>query len=471
MNMQCATKPGDFAVIPFNRKRIKDKYLVSNMFGGWDLLTDKELNSLHSFACEEDVPLFKRLYERRVIVDEKNLKNLLNDYRNLNSNLFCDTSLHIAVVTTRCNLQCRYCQARSKKAKDMSIEVAARVLKYIFDTKNRFITLEFQGGEPLLNWDTVKFLIEQAHRINTVGKTLKIALVSNFTLLDDAKISFLSDFGVEICGSLDGPKYVHDKNRVFANGTGSYDIVKRNLKALQEKLGRKVDVMPTITKYSLPYFKEIVDEYIALGQAGIALRPVNKLGSACDQWPDIGYAPEEFISFYRNAMDYILERNKQGFFIAERTAALMLEKILNRRDPGYIELMNPCGAGRSQIVYMPDGSCYPCDEARMAGDDMFKLGNITVDNYEDVMKKENLLHLLESSVMNLWDNGSAFSPWIATCPIVNYSQQNNFVPKIFCSSIHKIYTAQFEYIFEKIVENEENLEIFKRWVKKEVRHA
>jgi MoaA/NifB/PqqE/SkfB family radical SAM enzyme len=202
---------------------------------------------------------------------------------------------------------------------------------------------------------------------------------------------------------------------------------------------------------------------VRLGQKGIALRPVNHLGNACCNWQNLGYTLEEFIEFYKKALNYLLELNKKGVIIKERMAEVILKKIFNKRDPGYVDLMNPCGAGRGQIVYMPDGSCYPCDEARMVADEMFLMGNIRKESYEALIKKENLLHLLETSVVNLWDYASVFSPWIGVCPILNYATQKNFVAKIKCSSLYKIHSFQFRYIFEKIAEGGKNFEILKSW--------
>ncbi|MFA5271066.1 MAG: hypothetical protein WC412_01845 [Candidatus Omnitrophota bacterium] len=224
-------------------------------------------------------------------------------------------------------------------------------------------------------------------------------------------------------------------------------------------------MLPTITKGSLKYFKEIIDEYVRMGQSDIPLRPVNKLGNACINWKDLGYTADEFMNFYKKSMDYILKLNRDGIFIRERMASVILQKILCGRDAGYVEMMNPCGAGRAQIVYMPRGECFPCDEARMLGTEEFLLGNILKQNYEELMKSENLLYLLEMSVTNLWDGNSAFFPWTGTCPVLNYSLEKNFVPKIQCSFMHKIYNFQFNYIFEKILESKKNLEIFEYWTK------
>jgi len=454
----------NFAVVPFNSNIILDKYLVSNMLGAWDILNKRDFNLLSSFKYERDDSLSGRLHERGLVVDERNINKLIDDYRKLNSNLFCDTTLHIAVITTHCNLRCKYCQAKTSTPVHMDLATARRIVQYIKERHARHLTLEFQGGEPTLNWDIFSFLVKSIRKLDPNGRKITISAVTNLTLLDDKKMQFLSDFSVDVCTSLDGPKHIHDRNRIFSNGKGTYATVIKNVKKLQNRFKKNISLLPTITKYSLKFHKDIIDEYVRLGQKNIALRPVNYLGNACCNWHNLGYSPDEFIEFYKKALDYILELNRKGIIIKERMAGVILKKILNKKDPGYVDLMNPCGAGRSQIVYMPDGSCYPCDEARMVADEMFLLGSILKEPYEALVKKENLLHLLETSVVNLWDYASAFSPWIGICPILNYVTQKNFVTKIKCSSLHKINTFQFRYIFEKIAEAGTDLEILKSWV-------
>lgn len=455
----------EFAILPFNTTSINDKHLVSNALGSWDFLDHDEIRMLNAFAVKKDTPLFKRLHERGIVADVLNIERLIGEYRDLNSNLFRDTSLHIAVVTTRCNLACKYCQTKVDDPQDMTYEVASRILKYIFDVRTNAVTLEFQGGEPLMNWEIVAFLIEHARKFNKTGKDLKIALVSNFVLMNNEIMDFLVKYDVEVCVSLDGPREVHDRQRILHNGKGTYDIVVKNIKKFKTKHGRHVHLLPTITKYSMRHFKKIIDEYVNLGQTEIALRPANRMGSASCHWLDMGYSAEEFIEFYHKAMEYIFKLNKKGILIRERSAKLILAKILAKKDPGFVEMMNPCGAGRSTIVYMPEGSCYPCDEARMTGEEMFKLGNVLHENYDDLMKKDSLFHLLEASLINLWDYRSAFAPWMGTCPVVNYTLQKNLVPKICCSPLHKIMSAQFRYVFEKIIDHQGSMGLFSSWLK------
>jgi His-Xaa-Ser system radical SAM maturase HxsB len=457
-------KKNDFVILPFNTSRIKGRRLVTNMLGGWDFVDDREFRELNAFRMSPESPLFRRLHARGLIADEANVLKLIEGYRQMNASLFTDTSLHIAVVTTKCNLRCSYCQTRTPEPEDMSFDVATRVLKYLFDVRSPSVTLEFQGGEPLVNWPVVKFMIENARQINTTGKDLKISLVSNLLLLDDDKMKVLADNNVDICTSLDGPASIHDRHRIVAGGKGTHAQVTSRIKVLKDRYGRYVNLLPTVTKDSLAHPEAIIDEYVRLGQREIALRPVNNMGSASCSWRDIGYTPEQFAVFYQRAMEYILKLNEKGVSIKERTASVILTKVLAKKDPRYVDLLSPCGAGRLVMAYMPDGSSYPCDEARMLGDEMFKLGNILDESYDDMMKKENLLHLLQASCTDLWHYASAYSPWIGVCPVVNYALQKNLVAKVACSPAQKILVSQFDYIFEKISEGGSALETFNRWV-------
>lgn len=459
----------DWAVLPYNTERIRDRYLISNFLGSWELLTLDEFKQLQQLRFTEDETLFTRLYDKGIIVKEENLPEMINEYRNLQSHLFTDASLHIAVLTTRCNIACSYCQTRTEAPKDMDMTVAAQVLKFCFDMSNPNVHLEFQGGEPLLNWDMLTFLVEHIHKFNTINKNISISLVTNGTLLDQDKIDFLVDHGVNICISLDGPANVHDRNRVFSGGGETYDKVAEAIQRLKQTyqdrgINKLIHLLPTLNRDSLPFAKEIIDEYVKWGVDQVSIRPINKIGGAQCHWDAMGYSPEEFNQFWAQSMDYILELNKQGINIQERMANAMLQKILKKQNPGYVDLMSPCGAGRSVLTYLPNGDIYPCDEARMLGCDIFKLGNVLENTYEELMKSANLFSICESSVMDLWDYNSAFLPWTGTCPVLNYASQGTIVPKITQTPKHKIHRFQFRYLFEKMLEDQQNKEIFEKWI-------
>ncbi len=431
--------------------------------GCWDALTPAEFLELNSFKVLRGGPLFNRLLDRGLIVDTNNLQKVITDYRRLNSHLFNDTGLHIAVVTKKCNLRCTYCHAEGGGSTDeMSIETAGRVLQYLFDVRNNSVTLEFQGGEALLNWPVVKFLTENARKFNTLGKNLTIVIVSNMMLMDDEKMKFLADHDVLICSSLDGPEDLHDKNRINVAGRGSYAEVMKKVERYQGKYGKKVHMLPTITRDSLDQPERIIDEYLRLGHGEIALRPVNKIGYACDCWDKIGYTAEEFNKFYDRAMTYIMKLNTSGTYISERIARLILTKALRKQDLGYVNMMNPVGFGRAVMTYGTDGGCYPTDEARMLGDDIFRLGDINKESYSDMLNKENLLFLLSAGCSDLWNYRSVYSPWFSVDPVVNYAMEKNIVLKG-DARLEKVLEHQFRRVFTYLLGNKKHAEVFERW--------
>ncbi len=469
--MPTITKDQEWAVLPYNSEKIGAHYLVSNFLGNWDILTPEEFKLLDQFCSQENDELFSRLNDKGIILNKESVDEAISTFRRLNANLFSDTSLHIAVLTTRCNIACTYCQTRVDNPEDMDLKVAGKVLEYMLNVSNPNIHLEFQGGEALLNWEVLKTMVENVQKYKATYKVKNVAMsiVSNGVLLKDDKMEFLIDNGVNICMSLDGPEKVHNTNRTFSSGQGSYEYVAdaiKRLKVLYKKrdLNRPINLISTVNKDNLQDIKKMIDEYVSWGATDIALRPINKLGGAYKDWKDLGLTPEEFNPYWAEAIDYILELNKKGIDIKERMATVMLTKMLAKRDPGYVDLMNPCGAGRAVLTYMPNGDVYPCDEARMFGDDFFKLGNIFEDTYEEIMKSSKMFSICQSSVMDLYDYNSAFLPWMGTDPFLNYRHQGSLIPKITQSPAYKINRFQFEYLIKKMIEDKQNLEIFQKWV-------
>lgn len=313
-------------------------------------------------------------------------------------------------------------------------------------------------------------MVDAVKKYNKVyKKNMAMSIVTNGVLLKDDKMDYLIDNGVSICMSLDGPEEIHNTNRTFSSGRASYDFVIGAIKRLKEaykkrNLNRPINLLPTINRDNLPHLKEIIDEYVSWGVTSIALRPINRLGGANKDWNDLGVTPEDFNRHWADAMDHILELNKKGIVIYERMARVMLTKILAKQDPGYVDLMNPCGAGRCVLVYMPNGDIYPTDESRMLESDFFKLGNVHENTYEDIMKSPKLFSICQSSVMDLYDYNTTFTPWMGTDPVLNYKHQGNLIPKIAQTPKYKIDRFQFEYLFKKMIEDKESLEIFQKWV-------
>ena len=195
------------------------------------------------------------------------------------------TGLHMFVVTLRCEHTCRYCQvsrqASSKSEYDMSQDTAHRALEMAFRSPSPHLKLEFQGGEPLLNFPLVKWIVAEAKRMNEAhGKQLAFVIATNLALLDDEVLEFCAQEDVYLSTSLDGPADLHNGNR-RRPGQDSWERTVSGIKKVQDVLGHdRVSALMTTTEASLGRPGDIIDAYADLGLQSVFLRPISPYGFA-----------------------------------------------------------------------------------------------------------------------------------------------------------------------------------------------
>jgi len=361
---------------------------------------------------------------------------------------------------------------------DMTLKTAKLVTDFIFKTGSPELSIEFQGGEPLANFDVIKFIIEYAEELNRQeNRNLQFLLVSNLSLLDDEKMKFLIDHDVLICTSIDGPPALHDSNRKLPEASSYFTAIEWMNKLHDEyrKMGRDldlwhVDALLTASRKSLLMPKEIVDEYVSLGIKTIHIRPLNPMGFASKNWGKFGYTADEFVEFYIKALDYIIELNRKGIELIERGAALFLAKILTDNDPWYVDLRSPCGAGYGQIAYAPDGSIFTCDEGRMVarmGDQIFKIGDVENTTYEDITKSEVVRSIILASLLETLPGckDCAYLPYCGVCPVYNYVIQKNIFGQTTTNDRCKINRQILDHIFTILKKDDPEIKaIFNRWI-------
>ena len=473
----------------FRFKLLNGKYLITNDIGDFVLLSKKDFESFISGTISEKSKSYSKLlaggFIKHAASQEAGSSNSSNLPSNIstrwiskNSYLFIGPSLHIIVLTRRCNLSCVYCHAGADLSSDtdMTEDTARHVLDIIFKSPSPAISIEFQGGEPLLNWPVLSFIVVEARkRAAKIGKDLVISLVTNFMAMTEEKLRFLSQHSVRICSSLDGPKSLHNKNRVYAKGKGdSHAAVVKWIKKIKESSDNafsSVDALLTITRSSLSKPKQIVDEYVRLGMNGIYIRFLNPFGAAKLAWDDIGYLPSEYLDFYKKALDYIIELNNSGqSTIIEHTARILLKKIFGRSDPNFLDLRSPCGAGIGQIAYNYDGSVYTCDEGRMLaamGDVSFCMGDVNKNNYRQLITSPAVKCLVTASINDLQPlcSSCAYKPYCGICPIFNYSEHGD----LFMHGANyrcKIYEGILDHLFS-LMSDKKILKLFQAWVEKQ----
>ncbi len=477
------------------KKFNNDKFLITNDIAKYSFLTKDEFNDFISWEMLS-WEKYDELLEKKFIKDENYEIDITKAFVKKNNYLAYWPTLHIIVTTLRCNHKCQYCHAAvaPMKAKnmDMTEEIAKKTVDTIFYTSAPNFTIEFQWWESLVNWDIVKYVVEYAEtKAFHLWKNITFAIVTNLSLMDDEKLDYIFEHNIHISTSLDWDEEVHNFNREFKEWN-SYEKVTYRINKINEKyreidiktgwfawkIVRKVWALLTVTKKTLPKYKEVIDTYVSLWLDWIFLRPLNPYWFAAADIAKLGYTDEEFIDFYRKSMDYIIELNKNWVEIRENLSSIYLTKILTDIDPNYLDERSPCWACIWQVAYNFDWKIYSCDEWRMLGrmwDDNFLMWDVNdtnfseypwYDTYNKMMSSETTKTMVQTSTLDWlpWYNDSVYKPYIGVCPIHSYKTSWNLIPNYAKDHKKKLDYAVLDYLFEKIyTQDEDILKIFKRW--------
>ena len=186
--------------------------------------------------------------------------------------------LHIAHT---CNLNCSYCFASQGKYHGeravMSFEVGKRALDFLIENSGtrRNLEVDFFGGEPLMNFEVVKKLVEYARSVEgQYGKNFRFTLTTNGILIDDDVIDFCNREMSNVVISLDGRREIHDRYRVDYAGNGSWDrIVPKFQKLVEARGGKNYYVRGTFT-HANPDFLNDIKQMLDLGFTELSMEPV-----------------------------------------------------------------------------------------------------------------------------------------------------------------------------------------------------
>ncbi len=466
-----------YRLLPFNFTPFDgDRYVLTNMVGEYALVKRDELHALVGHRLTPKDPSYSDLIARHFLMEENSdvaVDLLALKTRTKYHRLSNFTALHLFVVTLRCEHSCPYCQVSrqndDRMTFDMSRETAEKAVDMVFRSPSPNIKIEFQGGEPLLNFPLVKFVVERAEEKNlTERRNLGFVIATNLALIDDDVLSYCRDHNIFISTSLDGPAVLHNKNRPRPGGD-SYERAVAGIERVREALGRDaISAVMTTTLASLDRPKEIIDEYVARGFGGIFLRPLSPYGFAIKTKWYKAYDREKWLRFYFEGLDYIIELNRNGFRFNEFFASTILAKMLTPFSPGYVDLMSPAGIGIGALVYNYDGTVYPSDEARMLaemGDQTFALGNLRTDSYEEIMTSDALLEPLEASFTGSVPMCStcAFEPYCGAEPVYHHATQGDFVGRKPLSDFCNRNMAIFKGLIERMENDAETRALFTRW--------
>jgi len=367
---------------------LNDRYVVLDVYSGavhvvdgivYDILDYYKDNSLEEIieklSGKYKISQIKEAYDEISTLEREGLLYSEEvDTRNISynsDNVIKAMCLHVA---HDCNLRCKYCFASQGDFKGerslMSLEVGKRALEFLCENSGRRRNLEvdFFGGEPLMNFDLVKELVNYGREIeNKYNKHFRFTITTNGVLLDDEKIDYINENMDNVVLSLDGRKDVNDNMRKTVTGKGSYDVIIPKFKELVKRRGDKdYYIRGTFTSYNLDFSEDALHFYNE-GFKKISIEPVVTS-------PENDYAlkdehVDEILREYEKfSKEYIdIKKKDKDFLFFHFMIDLNQGPCLAKRSIG-------CGAGSEYVSVTPEGELYPCHQ--FVGNEDFKLGDV-----------------------------------------------------------------------------------------------
>lgn len=328
-------------------------------------------------SCYEEV---KELYNEKILFSE-------DDYEKFAKySVASPIKAMCLLVTMDCNLRCEYCFASqgdyAMGRKVMSFETGKKALDFLLENSGDRENLEvdFFGGEPLMNWDVVKQLVEYGRsREAEYHKHFRFTVTTNGLLLDEEKMDFINKEMSNVVLSIDGRKDVNDRVRKRVDGSGCYDRIIPKYKELAEKRNyENYYVRGTFTKYNLDFSSDVFHLY-DLGFDQISVEPV-----VCDH--DEKYAITErdlpaVFSEYERLAQLMLVNEKKGKHFNFFHFMLDLDQ-----GPCAIKRLRGCGSGNEYVAITSDGDIYPCHQ--FVGIPEYLMGNIHSGEFNSDIKKD-----------------------------------------------------------------------------------
>ena len=337
--------------------------LICDKYAGREVVTEADVRE-----CIADV---EELVKEGKLFSPDTFAPLAGAFKERSGDVVKALCLH---VSHTCNLNCSYCFASQGKYHGeralMSYEVGKRALDFLMEHSGSRTNLEvdFFGGEPLMNWDVVKRLVQYARSVEKErGKNFRFTLTTNGMLIDDDVIDFANKEMSNVVLSLDGRKEINDQTRVDYAGVGSYDrIVPKFQKLVKARGGKNYYMRGTFTHRN-PDFTNDVFHMADLGFTELSMEPV-----VCAPDDPAALTPEDLEIVkeqYEILAKDMLRREKEGKPITFYHYMLDLTG-----GPCVYKRISGCGSGTEYMAVTPWGDLYPCHQ--FVGEEKYKLGDV-----------------------------------------------------------------------------------------------
>lgn len=358
-------------------------------------ITDKLSGRYSLEDIEEAYNEIKALKEDEVLFTDDIYEACIEQFteQKAKDNIVKAMCLHIA---HDCNLACKYCFAEEGEYHGrralMSAEVGKKALDFLVANSGhrRNLEVDFFGGEPLMNFQVVKEIVEYGRQLEkTNDKKFRFTMTTNGVLLNDEILDFVNRECGNLVLSVDGRREIHDMMRPFRSGAGSYDLIMPKFqKAAQSRNQTNYYVRGTFTRNNLDFSKDVLD-LADKGFKQISVEPV-----VAEDSEDYALRPEDLPKIYEEYDKLAVEMIKRekagnGFnffhFMVDLTGG-----------PCVYKRLSGCGCGTEYLAVTPWGDFYPCHQ--FVGHEEFLMGNVyegiktqnirTKFNYSNVYTKD-----------------------------------------------------------------------------------
>jgi uncharacterized protein len=446
--------------------RISDKsnfnsvytYIVDNNYYFYDAntgtllksnkLTNLILNYMKTISVDEIIKKLKGTYDLDLInekIDEINVfcdKGLFSEYKFFvddiekmrNKENYSNLWLNIS---HNCNLRCVYCYGHGGNYRMntslMTVENAKKYIDYWFERFNKEskrATVTFFGGEPLMNFETLKFSIDYIKNIlKSYNVKINFTLTTNGTIMNDEIIKLFKENRINPLISIDGGKIIQDNNRPYNSGKGSFNDIKKNIKKLKKhynNLGARL----TLTKKYTKNLKEAVIDLWEMGFTRVRYDIVSlddkEIVLDEDDFEDLKNQIDDLASIFYEGLNTDKKRILSNFY----------------KPIQYIKENNSSVGctlyGNTGIIFTPEGNMYKCQ--RLVDNEDYCVGNI--NNGIDWNKNNNIMNVkipdkcrncfikktcnLGCAQINITFNGDKNEPYSLWCEHSKYIFKKSF---------------------------------------------
>lgn len=359
---------------------------------------------------------------------------------------FCP-SFFIMELTNKCNFGCTYCfrdhAAAQKNFADMdSIDRTVRMISEYCHRKNfHRINVQPWGGEPLLNLDGIVRIYEDFAKESI---KCNITLMTNASLITEKTAEKLYSINADMGISIDGPEYIHNKQRPYSNGKASFSDTVRGIENLKKAgFAGSLGTISVITKNSVHRIPEII-RYIVL-ELGISSIKLNIVRSS----PDVSLSQNEISLYCKSMLQTLIELYNEGYTVVEGNVRSRLLNLIDRSNGNICDSFGCCG-GYKMISVDMNGNVFPCERT----DDVSqRLGNVSdgkdiQDIVGDTLKEHPYFIKKHSSEC---DN----CPWWSYCQggcttaAQYYGSEPGCIDKLTCMLNRILYPALVELLLTK----------------------